>query len=255
MRHNRTNKVGIQEIDVKTFKEFIAEEKAFQGTFKVKYDELDMKNPAKDAADRVAEDDGPHTYKKAKTPNFTTVVDPATVVNQANSKGNVDVNMSVETQGPGKPMKKLSRATKKNALHPEDLTGAVAGVAIGESCRTKTIYVKKKLVSEGSARGSYTRRGEYAKSREMHLKQADTSEKSRGVEQNPTADARSYSRTHTTPYNKGSAEYEADKKRGESLRRPKHKKAVPLQVNPENVPDRIKDILNHPHYKNLGKKQ
>lgn len=308
-------RVNTTEINVKTFKEFIAEEKAFQGTFKVKYDELDMKNPAKDAADRVAEDDGPHTYKKAETPNFTTVVDPATVVNQPNSKGNVDVNMSVEKKGPGKPMKKLSAATKKSSLHPEDLTGAVAGVAIGEeteklfelSPMTKKIYLRKATaakqthlqkakenensadifsfsnttrfkraaaserykalkrqrgidrakssIKEGSARGAYTRRGEYAKTRETHLTQADTSEKSRGVVQKPTADARSYSRTHTTPYNKGSAEYEADRKRGESLKSPKQKETEKLPVNPEGASDRIKDILNHPQYKKLGKKQ
>ena len=238
-----------------TFKEFIAEEMPLQGKFKAKYDELDMKNPAKDAADRVAEDDGPHTYKKAETPNFTTVVDPATVVNQKNSKGNVDVNMSSEKQGPGKPMKKLAPATKKSSLHPEDLTGAVSRVAIGESCGSKKMYIKKKVVAEGSERAGYTKRGAYATSRDVHLNQASASEKTRNVVQHPSTDARSYSRTHTTPHNKGSSEYEADRKRGESLRHPENKETEKLPVNPEAASDRIKDILNHPHYKKLGKKK
>ena len=112
----------------------------------------------------------------------------------------------------------------------------------------------KEFLAEGSARGGYTRRGEYAKSREAHLQDAERSEKSRGVEQSHKTDARKYSRTHTTPYNKGSAEYDADKKRAASLQKPKKKVAVKTPVRPDQASDRIKDILNHPQYKKLSGK-
>lgn len=112
----------------------------------------------------------------------------------------------------------------------------------------------KEFLAEGSARGAYTRKGMYAKKREQHLASAETSEKSRGVTQSPKTDARKYSRTHTTPYNKGSSEYEADKKRAETLRKPKKKVAVKTPVRPDQASDRIQDILNHPQYKKLSGK-
>jgi cephalosporin hydroxylase len=109
----------------------------------------------------------------------------------------------------------------------------------------------KEFLAEGSARGAYTRRGEYAKSRDAHLQDAERSEKVRGIKQSPKTDARKYSRTHTTAYNKGSSEYEADKKRAASLQKPKKKVAVKTPVRPDQASDRIKDILNHPMYKKM----
>jgi hypothetical protein len=110
----------------------------------------------------------------------------------------------------------------------------------------------KEFLAEGSARGAYTRKGMYAKKREQHLASAETSEKSRGVTQSSKTDARSYSWTHTTPYNKGSSEYAADTKKAENLRKPKKKIAVKNPVRPDQSSDRIKDILNHPQYKKLS---
>jgi len=109
----------------------------------------------------------------------------------------------------------------------------------------------KEFLAEGSARGAYTRRGEYAKSRDAHLQDAERSEKVRGIKQSPKTDARKYSRTHTTAYNKGSSEYEADKKRAASLQKPKKKVSVKTPVRPDQASDRIKDILNHPMYKKM----
>lgn len=116
---------------------------------KVPYDELDMDNLVQSAISKIGEDDGPHTSKltDTDTPNFTTVVDPATAVNQPNSLGNVDADMKTASRMTGKPFKTIR---KKMGYGIEDLTGAVAGVAIGEetqldelSKKTLTSYVKK----------------------------------------------------------------------------------------------------------------
>ena len=107
----------------------------------------------------------------------------------------------------------------------------------------------KQFIAEGSARSGYTKRGEYAKDRETHVAAANSSEQSRGVKQDPDTDARSYSRTHTTPYNKGPSEHDADKANAEKLREPKKQTPVPTPVHPSNVSDRIADILNHPQFK------
>lgn len=77
----------------------------------VDYVELDMNNLGRDAAARMGEDDGPHTTKLSDvdTPNFTTVVDTSTVVNQPNSKGNVDQNVKTAPRMTGKPFKTIRK--------------------------------------------------------------------------------------------------------------------------------------------------
>ena len=61
-------------------------------------------------------------------------------------------------------------------------------------------------VTEGSARGAEQRRGVYAKSREIHLQDVLSREKSRGIDaDNPHTDARKLARIHTQPYNVGKA--------------------------------------------------
>jgi len=111
----------------------------------------------------------------------------------------------------------------------------------------------KQFIAEGSARGGHTKRGDYAKDRKTHLDASKSSEESRGVEQDPKTDARKYSRTHTTPYNQGPSEYQADKAKAEKLREPKKQTPVATPVHPENVSDRIADILNHPLFKKRNK--
>ena len=104
-------------------------------------------------------------------------------------------------------------------------------------------------IKEGSARAAFTKRGFYAKTRNAHLQAVDASEKSRGVKNSPTTDARSYGRTHTTSYTSNDPET----KKGESLRKPKKQAAVPLprHDDPAKSGSRITDILNHPHYKKM----
>lgn len=234
-----------------SFKDFIKEEMPLQGSKKIKYVELDMLNLAKSASDLVDEDDGPHTYKQKPTdsPNFTTVDDPTRVINQPNSAGNVDSNMIVAPKESGKPGKALKKASSKCRMGygPEDLSGAVGGVAIGEACSSK-MYKKRKIVAEGSERGHYARRGAYAKDRQAFLNMAASSDASKGLTGHPHEDGRSHSRTHTTPYNKGLEDYEADKKRGESLRKPKKQVAVKLPTKPlgsHDKNDRLAAVLDH----------
>lgn len=109
-------------------------------------------------------------------------------------------------------------------------------------------------VQEGSARGGYTRKGIYAKKHSDHVQAAAQSEKSRGVEQKPTTDARKYSWTHLQGYNKGPDDFAAEKKRAASLKKPKKKIAVKLPVTNQPGNSRMADILNHPHYKKLAAK-
>ena len=91
--------------------------------------------------------------------------------------------------------------------------------------RLRGIETASDKLSEGSARGGYTRRGEYAASREDHLKKSAESEKRRGVETAPTTDARKYAWTHTGGYNQGPHQSASDKARAERLKNPKPKKA------------------------------
>ena len=77
------------------------------------------------------------------------------------------------------------------------------------NCETCTEH---KDVTEGSARGAEQRRGVYAKSREIHLQDVLSREKSRGIDaDNPHTDARKLARIHTQPYNVGKA-HSAEKK-------------------------------------------
>lgn len=70
------------------------------------------------------------------------------------------------------------------------------------NCETCT----ERGVTEGSARGAEQRRGLYAKSREIHLQDVLSREKSRGIDaNNPHTDARKFARIHTQPYNVGKA--------------------------------------------------
>ena len=114
---------------MKNFRQ-LQEELKPQGTVRVQWDELDMTNIGADVASRIPEDDGPHTYGIGDAKNFVTTADPSSVVNQQNSEGNREFNMSVAPKKSGKPFKTLRGGRIK--LHPEDLTGAVADVSIGE---------------------------------------------------------------------------------------------------------------------------
>ena len=153
----------------------------------VEYVELDMDNLAHSATAHMGEDDGPHTTKLSDTdtPNFTTVVDPATVVNQPNSKGNVEANMKTAQRMTGKPFKAFR---KKNLSGPEDLSGAVARVAMEEveqidelSKKTLGSYVKKASINaaghhgaevdanrDSKAYGEHTPEKRNAKARQMY---------------------------------------------------------------------------------------
>ena len=72
--------------------------------------------------------------------------------------------------------------------------------------KLEAVVKKNKLVAEGSARGAEQRRGVYAKSREIHLQDVLSREKSRGIDaDNPHTDARKLARIHTQPYNVGKA--------------------------------------------------
>lgn len=102
------------------------------------------------------------------------------------------------------------------------------------------------LIREGSARASHTKRGAYAKKRKLHLSDVESSEKERGVVHDPNTDARSYGRTHTTPYNTATPDTASAKK----LKTLKKKKTVPLPVSLDS-PTHISDILSHPHYQRL----
>ena len=119
---------------------------------KVPYVELDMNNLAKSAADLVGEDDGPHTSKLTGTEvaGYETVADPTNAVNQPNSLGNVDGEDKRAARIVGKPFKMLRK--KQSGYGPEDLSGAVAGVAMGEAVKTE------------ADKGEYDYEGDMAKS-------------------------------------------------------------------------------------------
>ena len=96
-----------------------------------KYKEMDMKNLVKDAINDIPEDDGPHTSDIPDAPNFNTVAKPEDVINQSSSEGNRDVTLQTATRKTGKPFKSIRK--KPMSYGVEDLSGAVASVAIGEN--------------------------------------------------------------------------------------------------------------------------
>lgn len=96
-----------------------------------KYKEMDMKNLVQDAINDIPEDDGPHTSDIPEVPNFTTVANPEEVINQSSSEGNRDVTLQVATRKSGKPFKSIRKRPMSYGV--EDLSGAVAQIAVGES--------------------------------------------------------------------------------------------------------------------------
>lgn len=100
---------------------------------KVPYKEMDMENLVQDAIKEIPEDDGPHTSTigDMDAANFQTVAKPEDVVNQANNEGNRESTAVIATRKTGKPFKAI-RSKGPKSYGPEDLSGAVASVAIGE---------------------------------------------------------------------------------------------------------------------------
>lgn len=245
---------------------------------KVPYKIMDMENLVQDSIGDIPEDDGPHTSNINDPINFQTVDHPEKYINQQNSEGNRDSKLAVAPRNIGKPMKTFR---KKAGYGVEDLSGAVASIASENTILSFKAFIAelKKMdnpcwkgykaygtkmkngkevpncvpIDEGSARGGYTRKGIYAKKNSEHLKQADQSEKTRGVEQKPSTDARKYSWTHLQGYNKGPEDHSSEKKRAASLKNPKKKVAVKLPVTGKPN-ERMAAILNHPHYKKLVNK-
>jgi hypothetical protein len=96
-----------------------------------KYKEMDMDNLVKDAIGDIPEDDGPHTSDISDTPNFTTVANPENVINQSSSKGNREFAATVASRKSGKPFTSFRKKPMRYGV--EDLSGAVASVAMGEA--------------------------------------------------------------------------------------------------------------------------
>jgi hypothetical protein len=98
------------------------------------YKEMDMENLVQDAIKEIPEDDGPHTSDISDTDaiNFQTVAKPEDVVNQSSNEGNREFTPVIASRKTGKPFKSI-RSRGPMSYGPEDLSGAVAGVAIGES--------------------------------------------------------------------------------------------------------------------------
>lgn len=132
----KQNLVRITEIDVKTFKDIrniVESHYPTQGSSVEypKYKQMDMDNLVKDAIGDIPEDDGPHTSDIPDVPNFTTVAKPEDVINQPSSEGNRDVTLQTATRKTGKPFKTIR--VKPMRYGVEDLSGAVASVAMGEA--------------------------------------------------------------------------------------------------------------------------
>jgi len=130
------NLVRITEIDVKTFKDIrniVESHYPTQGSSVEypKYKQMDMDNLVKDAIGDIPEDDGPHTSDIPDVPNFTTVAKPEDVINQPASEGNRDVTLQTATRKTGKPFKTIRVKSMRYGV--EDLSGAVASVAMGEA--------------------------------------------------------------------------------------------------------------------------
>jgi hypothetical protein len=114
---------------------------------KVPYKELDMENLVQDAIKDMPEDDGPHTSDVSDKDaiNFTTVMDPADYVKQNSVKGNREPEMIIANRKTGKPFKSL-RSKKPMGYGPEDLSGAVASIAIGEEKMTPDDKKQKETI-------------------------------------------------------------------------------------------------------------
>ena len=113
----------------------LKEEHPAQGSSvtKVPYKVMDMDNLVQDAIKDIPEDDGPHTSTVADSDaiNFQTVAKPEDVVNQANNEGNRESTAVTALRKTGKPFKAI-RSRGPKSYGPEDLSGALASVAIGE---------------------------------------------------------------------------------------------------------------------------
>jgi len=120
---------------------------------KVPYRELDMDNLVQDAIKDIPEDDGPHTSSIGDMDaiNFQTVAKPEDVVNQPNNEGNRESTAVTSTRKTGKPFKAI-RSRGPGSYGAEDLSGAVASVAIGEA------------VKDEADKGEYDYEGDMAKS-------------------------------------------------------------------------------------------
>jgi len=132
----KQNLVRTTEIDVKTFKDIrnmVESHYPTQGSSVEypKYKEMDMDNLVKDAIGDIPEDDGPHTSDISDTPNFTTVANPENVINQSSSKGNREFTTTVASRKSGKPFTSFRKKPMRYGV--EDLSGAVASVAMGEA--------------------------------------------------------------------------------------------------------------------------
>jgi len=120
---------------------------------KVPYKEMDMENLVQDAIKEIPEDDGPHTSDISDTDaiNLQTVAKPEDVVNQSSNEGNREFTPVVASRKTGKPFKSI-RSRGPKSYGPEDLSGAVASVAIGEA------------VKDEADKGEYDYEGDMAKS-------------------------------------------------------------------------------------------
>lgn len=120
---------------------------------KVPYKVMDMDNLVQDAIKDIPEDDGPHTSSIGDMDaiNFQTVANPEDVVNQPNNEGNRESTAVTSTRKTGKPFKAI-RSRGPGSYGAEDLSGAVASVAIGEA------------VKDEADKGEYDYEGDMAKS-------------------------------------------------------------------------------------------
>lgn len=100
---------------------------------KIPYKVMDMENLVQDSIKDIPEDDGPHTSKMQDVINFQTVANPEDSINQPSSNGNADHPMMVAPRASGKPNKTFKAIRqKKMSYGVEDLSGAVAQVAVNE---------------------------------------------------------------------------------------------------------------------------
>lgn len=120
---------------------------------KVPYKVMDMDNLVQDAIKDIPEDDGPHTSTIGDMDaiNFQTVAKPEDVVNQPNNEGNRESTAVTSARKTGKPFKAI-RSRGPGSYGAEDLSGAVASVAIGEA------------VKDAADKGEYDYEGDMAKS-------------------------------------------------------------------------------------------
>lgn len=117
--------------------------------------------------------------------------------------------------------------------------------------RSKGISDATRKLAEGSDRAGYTKRGNNAKDRDTHTAAQTSSEKIRNVKTSPDTDARSYGRFHSDKYNSGPASSSSDRA-GKRKDLQSKSSAAPTPTAASN--HRMMDILNHPHYKKIAKK-